>query len=66
RTHSLLRVKGLLRCVGREETVVVQGMHDWLEIGPGEKTAPGTSRLVLLGLDLDEAELRRGFQAAQP
>ena len=65
RTHDLLRVKGLLRCRERPEAVVVQGMHEWLEIGPGERAAPASSRLVVIGRDLDRAELERGFAACR-
>ncbi len=65
RGQDLYRIKGVLRCAGRPERVVVQGMYEWLELGPGEGPAPGTSALVLIGRGLDRAELERGWAAAQ-
>jgi G3E family GTPase len=65
RSHDLYRLKGILRCAGRPERVVVQGMYEWLELGPGAGPAPEESVLVLIGRDLDEAELERGWRASQ-
>ena len=65
RGQDLYRLKGILRCEGRAERVVVQGMYEWLELGPGEGPAPETSALVLIGRGLDRAELERGWAAAQ-
>ncbi len=62
RTHEVLRLKGLFRCEGFANAVVVQGVHQWLELGPGEAPAPAESALVLIGRDLDEEELRRGWR----
>ena len=61
RDHELLRIKGWLACVGRQEAVVVQGMHQWLEIGPGAGPAPERSALVLIGRDLDADRIRAGW-----
>ena len=66
RDHELLRVKGWLRCAGRSEPVVVQGMHQWLEIGPAAGEAPRRSALVLIGRDLDEEQLRTGWRRCAP
>jgi G3E family GTPase len=63
RGQELYRVKGILRCAGRPERVVVQAMYEWLELGPGEGPAPERSVLVLIGRDLDREELERGWQA---
>lgn len=63
RSHDLYRIKGILRCGGRLERVVVQGMYEWLELGPGDGPAPRESVLVLIGRDLDPAELARGWRA---
>lgn len=61
RTHEIWRMKGILRCKGRDEAVVVQAVYQWLEIGPGEEPAPGSSVLVVIGRDLDAGELQRGW-----
>ena len=37
--------------------------YQWLELGPGVGEPPAESVLVLIGRDLDEEELRRGFAA---
>ena len=63
REHELWRVKGLLAVRDRPEAVVVQAVHQWLELGPGEGPAPERSVLVLLGRGLDRAELERGWRA---
>lgn len=65
RGQDLYRLKGVLRCAGRAEPVVVQGMYEWLEIGPGDGAPPATSRLVLIGKDLDRDELDRGWAACR-
>ncbi len=62
RDHELLRVKGYLHCTGRSEAVVVQGMYQWLEIGPGAGLAPERSALVLIGRNLDVESLRSAWQ----
>jgi G3E family GTPase len=61
RSHELYRLKGILRCRGRAERVVVQGMYEWLQLGPSEEPAPAESVLVIIGRDLDRAELERGW-----
>lgn len=61
RGQQLYRLKGILSCVDRPERVVVQGMHEWLELGPGEGPPPDESVLVLIGRDLDPEELERGW-----
>ena len=63
RTHDLWRIKGVLHCSGHAEAVVVQAVYQLLELGPGEGAAPAESVLVLLGRDLDEDTLRRGWEA---
>ncbi|MCA8980983.1 MAG: GTP-binding protein [Planctomycetes bacterium] len=63
RGQDLLRVKGVLRCREHAAPVVVQGMYEWLELGPGPGVAPDVSRLVLIGRTLDRSELERGWSA---
>lgn len=63
RGQELYRIKGILRCEGRPERIVVQGMYEWLELGPSEEPAPERSVIVLIGRDLEEDELRRGWRA---
>ena len=60
---EVLRIKGLLNCVGQAQPVVVQGVYQWLEFGPGEGPPPVRSELVLIGRGFDAAELERGWQA---
>lgn len=61
----ILRVKGILAVQGVDERVIVQGVGEAIEVtlGPPWRDAERTSRLVVLGLDLDEADLRAGFFA---
>lgn len=63
RGQDILRMKGILRCADHGAPVVAQAVYQWLQIGAGEGDPPATSRLVLIGRGLDEAELRRGFEA---
>ena len=66
RDHELWRLKGVVACRERpDEAVVVQGVHQWLEIGPGEGGPPAESVLVLIGHGLDEAEIARGWDACR-
>ena len=61
----LLRIKGILAVAGVESRVVVQGVSEAVEITFGAPwgDTERTSRLVILGLGLDEATLRAGFAA---
>ena len=36
RSHALWRMKGVLRCAGSDERVVVQAVYQWLELGPAD------------------------------
>ncbi|MFT4711271.1 MAG: G3E family GTPase [Bacteroidia bacterium] len=60
---EILRMKGVLRCLDQPAPVVVQAVYQWLEVGPGEGTAPAESNLVLIGQGFDADELRRGWAA---
>ncbi len=62
RTHQLLRLKGIL-AVG-QGALAVQGVHQLLELVPHPGPPPAISELVVIGLDLDTAELERGWVAA--
>lgn len=61
----LLRIKGILAVAGVETRVIVQGVSEAIEVTLG--TAWGdeerNSRLVILGLELDDVALRTGFAA---
>lgn len=61
----ILRIKGILAVQGVEERVIVQGVGDAVEVTLGTPWGSDTrtSRLVVLGLGLDEATLRSGFSA---
>ncbi len=69
RGHELLRAKGVLRLAGKSEPYALQGLYQWLELAPLESRAPESeheeSVLVLIGRDLDQAELERGWSAIQ-
>ena len=62
RVPRLLRLKGIVRTEGGR-WALVQGVGEWLESSPWEGTPPASSRLVLIGQDLDEQELQRGWAA---
>lgn len=62
---EVLRIKGILACEGRARSVVVQGVYQWLEIGPGDGPPPPQSQLVLIGRGFPREQLRRGWQAIQ-
>ena len=65
RTHALYRVKGLLACREHPRAVLVQGTYQVLELGPGPEDVPAESVLVLIGKDLDEDEVRRGWDVCR-
>jgi G3E family GTPase len=64
RSHDLWRMKGVLACRTLPNEVVVQSVHQFLELGPGEGPAPEESVLVVIGRDLDRAALERGWRSA--
>ena len=64
RTHELIRVKGVLACRDHPRAVVVHGLYQWLELGPGAEQVPDGSVLVLIGRGLDAEEIERGWRAA--
>ena len=57
----ILRVKGVFRCAEIDRAVVAQGVYQWLQLGPGETERPKQSRFVVLGTDLYDEEIRRGW-----
>jgi G3E family GTPase len=59
----ILRVKGILAMQGVDARVIVQGISDGIEVllGAPWGESKRTSRLVVLGLGLDSAELEAGF-----
>ena len=63
---DILRAKGILDIKGDEKRLVFQAVHMILE---GELQRPWSdderrwSRMVFIGRNLNEAELRRGFEA---
>lgn len=69
RGHELLRAKGILRLEGKSGLYCLQGIYQWLELSPLQgrtEPKPGApSVLVLIGRDLDRAELERGWRAIQ-
>ena len=64
---QILRLKGICAFAGDSDRYVVQGIHMIIEGDhqrPWHDGEPRRSRLVLIGRDLPEAELREGFAAA--
>lgn len=61
----ILRVKGILAVEGVDERVIVQGVGEAIEVtlGPPWNDVKPRCRLVVLGLELDAAALREGFEA---
>lgn len=63
--EQVLRVKGIIHAQGEDRQLVVQAVHQLME-GDFKRPwgdAERTSRLVLIGRDLDEQTLVNGFQA---
>jgi G3E family GTPase len=63
---DILRAKGILDVKGEERRLVFQAVHmllegDWQR--PWRADEPRYSRMVFIGRNLDEAELKRGFEA---
>ena len=61
RTHQIIRIKGIVNCENLPQPVVVQGIYQWLELGPGQMSMPKKSTLVLIGRDMNQEELERGW-----
>lgn len=63
----IFRIKGILAMAGVAHRVIMQGVGESVEVtlgAPWGETAP-TSRLVILGLGLDTAELETGFEGCR-
>ncbi len=66
RGDDILRAKGILNIEGEDRRVVFQAVHALLDGDLQRPWAPGEarrSRLVFIGRNLDEAELRAGLEA---
>lgn len=63
RGAELMRCKGVLAVRGATERWVLQGLYQWLELGPDVGPPPDESVLVLIGRGLDREELARGWAA---
>ncbi len=66
--QNLLRYKGILNIKGVNERFVVQGVHMIMEGRPTQPwpaNDPRHSRLVFIGRQLNEADLRQGFAACR-
>lgn len=65
RSHELMRFKGILRCQHQALEVIVQGVYQWVELREGLAAAPAESVLVLIGRNLDAADLQREWMDCQ-
>ena len=61
RSHELMRLKGILNCQSHDQTVVIQGVYQWLEVRQVAGEPPAVSVLVLIGRHLDAEELSRAW-----
>ena len=61
----ILRIKGILAIRGVDERVIVQGVSEAVEVIPGVAWGDEhrTSRIVILGIAIEEARLRESFAA---
>ena len=63
---KILRCKGIVALKGDDKRFVFQGVHMMLDGEPQREWKPGEkreSKVVFIGRDLDEAEIRKGFLA---
>ena len=63
---DILRAKGILDVAGEERRLVFQAVHMMLEGDfqrPWRSGEDRYSRMVFIGRDLNEAQLRAGFEA---
>ena len=66
RGQDLMRAKGFVHCVDRDDAVLVQVVSRWLEVGPvAGREPPPRSTLVLIGRHLDRDEIERGWLACR-
>lgn len=68
RGQDLYRMKGILALAGRPDRLVFHGVHTLFEARRDRAWRPDEPRrcqLVFIGRNLDEDELRRGFEAAR-
>ena len=66
RGQDLLRTKGILSIAGQDKQFVVQAVHMLMEgnfTKPWNSDEPRESRLVFIGRNIDESELRQQFEA---
>lgn len=67
RGENILRLKGILNIADEDRRVILQSVHMMHEADYGApwKDDPRQTKLVLIGRDLDETELRDGLSAAR-
>lgn len=67
RGESVLRLKGILNVDGEDNRIVVQAVHMMYEVDRGAAwdDRPRGSRLVVIGRDLDQKEIRDGLFACR-
>lgn len=66
RARDIYRLKGVLSVRGRPERMVLQGVHGLFDLYPGGiPSGEGASRLVLIGRDFEESEVRSQLRACR-
>ena len=63
RSARVMRLNGIFACEGHDTAIVAHGIYQWLELGPGAPVRPAESELLIIGQNLDEAVLCRGWEA---
>jgi G3E family GTPase len=60
--EKLLRIKALVHVEGEAQPWLIQGVQNWIERSKGPKHYSGANRLVILGKDLDVAQIESAIE----
>ena len=66
RYADIYRLKGILAVAGQPDQTILQGVHRLFELYPGGRwSRPRSSRMVIIGRDLDTDVLRSGLEGCR-
>lgn len=68
RTYDLYRYKGVIHAAGKARRIALQGVHDLFSVEaarPWRPEEPRRTTIVMIGIDLDEAELQAALEATR-